>query len=90
MFATCAISTAVTILSLKRDVPFVTILKVASVFALVVVVPVVGLVVGTFYSHGFDVPWWVFGGVNAVSIMLVILITGFVLKLLVRAKNKET
>ena len=40
-----------------------------------ILIPVVGLGEGTFYSHGFDIHWSIFGVAN----FLIILITAFAL-----------
>lgn len=43
-----------------------------------VLIPVAGGAQGTFYSHGFDIPWWLFGIMNfcviALTVLLVIIL----------------
>ena len=54
----------------------------------IILIPVVGLSEGTFYSHGFDIHWIIFGLANFVVIVLTALIIVGSLK--VYAKTKKT
>ena len=52
-----------------------------SVIVGIILVPIVGKAEGTFYSHGFDIPWWVFGAVNLLVITTAAITTGVIYKL---------
>lgn len=84
--ATCFISIPVAATSIRRGTSFLTTLKWGSVFCLGIGV-VVGKLVGTFNSHGFDIPWWVFGLANSVATMLFIVATIGGYALLVRPRS---
>ncbi len=88
LVAALVITSIVTILSLKRGVRFGVIVQV-SFFCSVISIPVVSLVVGTFYSHGFDIPAWVFGVIIALAIVLVAMVNIGLYKLVLHVR-KET
>ena len=52
----------------------------------IILIPVVGLSEGTFYSHGIDIHWFVFGVVN----FIVIFITSLILVGMVKLHDKIT
>ena len=54
----------------------------------IILIPVVGLSEGTFYSHGFDIHWFIFGLANFFVILLTALIITGSLK--IYAKFKKT
>ena len=51
-----------------------------------ILIPIVGGAQGSFYSHGFDIPWWFFGIANLLVIFAAAILTVTVYKLL--AVNK--
>lgn len=61
-----------TIWALKKRIGTKQIL-IASIYISVLLIPIVGLYIGTWHTHGFDIPWWVFGILNAIVMMLVTL-----------------
>ena len=80
LVAAVVITAIATTLSMKRGVRFGMIVKAAFVCS-VVSIPVSSFAIGTFYSHGFDIPAWGFGIVIALAIMLVTLISAGLYKL---------
>jgi len=71
----CGIAMAGTVVNVHRGASFVAVLKVATVAA-AVLAPLLGVFVGSFHSHGFDIPWWAFGAIISLLILLSVLVAG--------------
>lgn len=74
-------------ISLKKGVAGKSLVINASLISLIFI-PIVGLGTGTFYSHGFDIPWWIFGTFISLVIILMSCITLVFYKLI--TKNEKT
>jgi len=61
-------------------------LKICSI-AGIILIPVVGLSEGTFYSHGFDIHWFIFGLANFFVILVTALIIVGSLKIYAKLKK---
>lgn len=86
---TCVIAIAATVFSLQRGASFRTILKWAAALSLLLVL-ITGMNIGTFYSHGFDIPWWAFGAGNGIATILCVLIANFTVTLPARLRRRNT
>lgn len=49
--------------------------------------PVVGYFTGTLYTHGFDVPWWLFGIAYGVGLIVCFLFGFLILRLIAIGKG---
>ncbi len=67
------------IFSLKKGVSGEAIIKNAVLIS-IISIPIVGQGTGTFYSHGFDIPWFFFGIINSWAIILMVGITLLIYK----------
>ncbi len=80
------LSVIATIWALKRNIQIKQI-AISSVCASTVLVAPLGLYVGSWYSHGFDVPWWAFGILNSIVVVLISVSVIYLAKLLFRLGN---
>ena len=56
-------------------------IKLISIITIIISL-IYGISEGTFYSHGFDVPWWIF----SIAFFIIILTTAIILAILMRIK----
>ncbi len=86
IFVSASFAAIATIWALKRHVEIKRII-ISSVCASILLIPPVGLYLGTWYSHGFDIPWWAFGILNSIVVVLITLIVISIAKLFYRLGN---
>lgn len=74
------IAAIATALALKKNIKIKRIL-ITSLYLSILSIPIAGFYVGTWPTHGFDIPWWFFGIINAIFILLVTLIVIFLARI---------
>ncbi len=80
-------SILVSAISLKKGRSGKSLIKYSTLVSLIFI-PIVGLGTGTFYSHGFDIPWWVFGVINSLSIILMSCFTLMIYQIFEKKHNE--
>jgi hypothetical protein len=78
---TCLIATILTVILVKNGSRRRKVIRWGLVVS-ILLAPVYGGIAGTFYSHGFDVPWWLFGIAASLIFFSCTLLASFVGKLL--------
>ena len=86
IFVSALLSVIAAIWALKRNIEVKRIV-ISSVCASIVLVAPVGLYVGSWYSHGFDIPWWAFGILNSILVALISVSVIYLAKLFFRLGN---
>jgi hypothetical protein len=77
----CTLSIAVvTVIGHRKGVPFQVMFQKIIIWTIGSSL-VVGVLVGTWVSHGFDVPWWLFGVINVLLMLMSFLVTFGILRL---------
>jgi hypothetical protein len=77
-YALAAISSlaaaAATFIGLKMKLPVKILMRISAPCCLLLI-PVTGALTGSFHSQELDIPWWIFGVVNAAMVFFSVLIT---------------